>query len=133
MRYLLAIILPPVAVLLCGKPFQAMLNLVLTLCFWIPGVVHALFVVNSHLADVRAEKMIAAVKQETMRFIKESPSFRLSFLADSQAEHRGEPQAGTHAQHNQCPLPEPNRIGEGREETGDFGVGEGSAATHVLG
>ena len=71
MRYLLAIILPPVAVLLCGKPFQAVLNLILTLCFWIPGVVHALFVVNSHLADVRAEKMISAVKQETMRFIKE--------------------------------------------------------------
>jgi len=71
MRYLLAIILPPVAVLLCGKPIQAILNLILTLCFWIPGVVHALFVVNSHLADVRAEKMIAAVKQETMRFIKE--------------------------------------------------------------
>ena len=70
MRYLLAIILPPAAVLLCGKPIQAILNLVLTLCFWIPGVVHALFVVNSHLADVRAEKMIAAVKQETMRFIK---------------------------------------------------------------
>jgi uncharacterized membrane protein YqaE (UPF0057 family) len=73
MRYLLAIILPPLAVLLCGKPLQAILNLVLTLCLWVPGVVHALFVVNSHLADVRAEKMIAAVKkvkQETMRFIK---------------------------------------------------------------
>ena len=70
MRYLLAIILPPVAVLLCGKPFQAVFNLILTMCFWIPGVVHALFVVNSHLADVRAEKMIAAVKQETMRFIQ---------------------------------------------------------------
>jgi uncharacterized membrane protein YqaE (UPF0057 family) len=71
MRYLLAIILPPVAVLLCGKPVQAVLNLILTMCFWIPGVVHALFVVNSHLADKRAEKMILAVKQETMRFIKE--------------------------------------------------------------
>ena len=71
MRYLLAIILPPVAVLLCGKPFQAILNLILTMFFWIPGVVHALFVVNSHLADVRTEKMIDVVKQETMRFIKE--------------------------------------------------------------
>ena len=73
MRYLLAIILPPVAVLLCGKPFQAILNLILTMFFWIPGVVHALFVVNSHLADVRTEKMIDVVKQETMRFIKEQP------------------------------------------------------------
>jgi uncharacterized membrane protein YqaE (UPF0057 family) len=71
MRYLLAIILPPAAVLLCGKPFQAILNLVLTLCLWVPGVLHALFVVNSHLADKRTEKLIATVKQETMRFIKE--------------------------------------------------------------
>ena len=30
MLYLLAIVLPPVAVLLCGKPFQAILNLLLT-------------------------------------------------------------------------------------------------------
>ena len=29
MRYLLAIILPPVAVLLCGRPFSALLNILL--------------------------------------------------------------------------------------------------------
>jgi uncharacterized membrane protein YqaE (UPF0057 family) len=61
MRYLLAILLPPVAVLLCGKPFLAILNLLLTLCFWIPGVVHALFVVNSHLADVRVKELARAM------------------------------------------------------------------------
>lgn len=70
MRYLLAIILPPAAVLLCGKPIQAVLNLLLTLCFWIPGVVHALFVVNSHLADKRAEELIAAVRHESTRLPK---------------------------------------------------------------
>ena len=69
MRYFIAIICPPAAVLLCGKPFQAVLNLILTLCFWIPGVVHALFVVNSHLADRRMQKMILAVNEPTMRFI----------------------------------------------------------------
>lgn len=62
MLYLLAIIVPPVAVLLAGKPVQAVLNLVLTLCFWIPGVVHALFVVNSHLADKRTDRMIEAMR-----------------------------------------------------------------------
>jgi len=56
---------------MCGKPFQAILNLILTLFLWIPGVVHALWVVNSHLADVRSENLIRAVKQDTMRFIKE--------------------------------------------------------------
>ncbi len=63
MRYLLAILLPPIAVLLCGKPFQAILNLILTLCFWIPGAAHALFVVHSHLADKRTEKVIDAIER----------------------------------------------------------------------
>ena len=56
MRYLLAILLPPVAVLLCGKPILAALNLALTLLFWIPGIIHALFVVSAHQADVRADR-----------------------------------------------------------------------------
>jgi len=35
--YLLAILLPPVAVLVAGKPIQAVLNFILTCFFWIPG------------------------------------------------------------------------------------------------
>ena len=62
MRYLLAIVLPPVAVFLCGKPVQGILNIILTLCFWIPGVIHALFVVNSHLADKRTDRIVEAMK-----------------------------------------------------------------------
>lgn len=54
--YLLAILLPPVAVLMCGKPIQALLNLILTLIFWFPGAIHALFVVNEYKADQRAKK-----------------------------------------------------------------------------
>jgi uncharacterized membrane protein YqaE (UPF0057 family) len=63
MRYLLAIILPPIAVLLCGKPVQAILNLLLTILFWIPGVVHALFVVHSYLADKRTDRLLEAVEE----------------------------------------------------------------------
>lgn len=63
MLYLLAIILPPVAVLLCGKPVQALLNLALCLLLWVPGVIHALFVVNSHLADKRNRELIKAVEK----------------------------------------------------------------------
>ncbi len=61
MRYLLAIVFPPLAVLSCGKPFQAILNLVLTFCLWIPGMVHALFVVSNHNADRRNRKLIEAI------------------------------------------------------------------------
>ena len=63
MLYLIAFLLPPLAVLLAGKPVQAILSLVLTLLGWIPGVVHALFVVNNHYADKRAEKIIRAMKK----------------------------------------------------------------------
>lgn len=63
MRYLLAILLPPVAVFLCGKPIQGILNILLTLAFWVPGVVHALFVVHSHLADKRTDRIIDAMKK----------------------------------------------------------------------
>lgn len=58
MLYLLAILLPPLAVLLCGKPFQSLLSIGLTLMFWIPGVIHAMLVVSSHHADQRSERMV---------------------------------------------------------------------------
>jgi uncharacterized membrane protein YqaE (UPF0057 family) len=62
-RYLIAIILPPLAVLLCGKPGQALLNLFLTLLFWVPGAVHALVVVASHKADLRNQALIKATRE----------------------------------------------------------------------
>ncbi|TVY09179.1 YqaE/Pmp3 family membrane protein [Paenibacillus cremeus] len=61
--YILAILLPPVAVLFCGKPIQAVLNLILTLFFWIPGVIHAILVVNERKQDKRMEKMVNRMKK----------------------------------------------------------------------
>jgi uncharacterized membrane protein YqaE (UPF0057 family) len=46
--YLLAIIFPPLAVLMCGKPFQAIVNLFLCVLFVVPGVLHAILVVSEH-------------------------------------------------------------------------------------
>lgn len=54
--YLLAIIFPPLAVLLSGKLFQALLNIILTLFFWIPGIIHAIMVVKERKDDKRMEK-----------------------------------------------------------------------------
>ena len=56
--YFWAIVLPPIAVLLCGRPFQALLSIPLTLLFWFPGILHALFVVNNHYADKRNKQLI---------------------------------------------------------------------------
>ena len=63
MRYLLAILLPPIAVIICGKPFQAIINLLLTLLFWLPGAIHAIFVVHTYLADKRTDRIVDAIKQ----------------------------------------------------------------------
>lgn len=58
MMYLVAIILPPVAVLLSGKPFQALLNLILTLLLWLPGAIHAILVVKDNRDDKRMQQFI---------------------------------------------------------------------------
>ncbi len=65
MLYLFAIILPPIAVLMCGKPFAAILNLILTCLGVIPGMIHAIFVVNSYEANKRNEALIAAVAAQS--------------------------------------------------------------------
>lgn len=51
--YFLAVFLPPLAVLLSGKPIQALLNFVLTLFFWIPGIIHAVLVVKDNKDNKR--------------------------------------------------------------------------------
>ncbi|HJE19004.1 MAG TPA: YqaE/Pmp3 family membrane protein [Aliicoccus persicus] len=56
MMYLLAVIAPPIAVLFSGKPFQAILNVFLTLIVWLPGAIHAVLVVKERKDDARMRK-----------------------------------------------------------------------------
>lgn len=56
MLYFLAMVLPPLAVLFTGRKTAAILNIPLTLAGWLPGVLHAVLVVNEHKADQRAER-----------------------------------------------------------------------------
>lgn len=78
MIYLVALILPPLALLLYGKVFQAIFNLVIYLLAWVvfvfslflggsPGFVlwliaalHAILVVNEAKKDARAAAVLAA-------------------------------------------------------------------------
>ena len=62
MLYILAFFLPPVAVLLSGKPVQALINFFLCFLFWVPAVVHALLVVRDHYDDRRTKRVIRAIK-----------------------------------------------------------------------
>ena len=68
MMYLLALILPPVAVLLCGKPVQAILNFFLSLFFFIPGVIHAILVVHDKKADDRMKKQAKLIARVRRKF-----------------------------------------------------------------
>ncbi|KXJ00477.1 hemolysin BL lytic component L2 [Bacillus cereus] len=61
MMYLLAILLPTCSrISPFGKPFQAVINFILTLIFWVPGVIHAILVVHDKKADRRLKKQIQA-------------------------------------------------------------------------
>jgi uncharacterized membrane protein YqaE (UPF0057 family) len=62
MRYLLCIV-PPLAVLSCGKPGQFLLSCGLTMLFWVPGVIHALGVVSNFYADRRTDRIVRAIKE----------------------------------------------------------------------
>jgi uncharacterized membrane protein YqaE (UPF0057 family) len=58
MLSILAVICPPVAVALVGKPSQCVTNLGLSLLLFIPGVVHALGVVELHHTEQRNETLM---------------------------------------------------------------------------
>lgn len=64
MIYLLAIFLPPVAVLMVGRPIQALINLLLTICFYVPGLIHAVLVINDKKADRRMKKQAKLIAKE---------------------------------------------------------------------
>ena len=62
MLYLLAIVFPPLAVFLAGRPVQAMLNVLLCVFLWIPGVIHALMVVSESKSNKRHKELIRTLK-----------------------------------------------------------------------
>jgi hypothetical protein len=74
MRYLFAIFIPPLAVLMCGRIFMAMIFAVLWVIsiaglflfglgalLWIALAIAAVMMVNGHDADKRQKQLIAAV------------------------------------------------------------------------
>jgi uncharacterized membrane protein YqaE (UPF0057 family) len=61
--YLIALLLPPLAVLMAGKPVQAGLNCLLTICLWVPGVIHAFAVVSERKAEIRQKRMLKGMSK----------------------------------------------------------------------
>ncbi len=57
MLFFLCVVLPPLAVLLTGRIGSFFLSLVLTLFGWIPGIIHAFFVVSDYKNEQRLRKI----------------------------------------------------------------------------
>jgi len=95
-RYLLAILLPPVAILSVGKPFQAILCLILmiTVIGWPIAVIWALFVVNSAFADARTKKLLEEARRQTAILEAQAQTKAEPWpQAEPQPQAPGEPQA----------------------------------------
>jgi uncharacterized membrane protein YqaE (UPF0057 family) len=71
--YLVAILFPPLAVLLAGKPIQALMNLILTLIFYVPGLIHAILVVHDKKADKRMKQQAVLMKNPSEQLIDKEP------------------------------------------------------------
>jgi uncharacterized membrane protein YqaE (UPF0057 family) len=61
MRSLLAVVCPPLAVLTSGTASQAAANAGLTLLLFIPGVIHALGIVEKHNVERQYESVFQAM------------------------------------------------------------------------
>lgn len=67
MIYLICVLLPPLAVLLMGNITSFVISLILTFFGWLPGVIHAFFVVADAKADRRSRWMVEAFRRENRR------------------------------------------------------------------
>ena len=65
MKYLVAILLPPVGMLLVGRPMEAVICLILQLTVfgWLPAAIWACFMVNSHQTEKRLERLVKESKK----------------------------------------------------------------------
>ena len=61
LRAILAIICPPLAVLVSGTRTQVVLNTCLTLLLFVPGIIHALSIVDQYNVERRYENVMRAL------------------------------------------------------------------------
>ncbi len=65
--YVWSIVVPPAGLVMYGKPLQPMqlvVNLALTLCFWVPGAVHAVVLVRKRLTDKPTRRVVQAMRSK---------------------------------------------------------------------
>jgi uncharacterized membrane protein YqaE (UPF0057 family) len=63
MRYFLCFLFPPLAVFTTGRVGSLLLNIILTIFFWVPGIIHAILVVNDYYEDKRTRRVVRAIRR----------------------------------------------------------------------
>lgn len=67
MRLMLCFIIPPLAILLCGRPFLAFFSIFFTLAGVVPGIIVALYVLIEHGSNKRHRKSERAMDRRFNR------------------------------------------------------------------
>lgn len=60
--HVLALVCPPLAVRAAGRSDLLPLSILLTVLLWVPGVVHALWVMSVQESNARATHLVAALR-----------------------------------------------------------------------
>jgi uncharacterized membrane protein YqaE (UPF0057 family) len=63
MRYFLCFLCPPIAILTTGKLGAMLLNIILTIFLWVPGIIHAILVVNKYYDDKRHRQFMNVARR----------------------------------------------------------------------
>jgi uncharacterized membrane protein YqaE (UPF0057 family) len=63
MRNLLALVCPPLAVLVMGSPLRAATNLGLTLLLYVPGMLHARSIIEQSTLEKRYNSVMLRLEQ----------------------------------------------------------------------
>ena len=63
MRYVLAILCPPLGTLVCWRGIQTLINIPLTLLFYVPGLIHAMAVVNDFYNERRQKDLVRTIRR----------------------------------------------------------------------
>lgn len=97
MLYLIAILCPPLAVLLTGRLFTAIFTFFLTFLGYFPGAIVALLVVSDHNSGQRHKEMVRLTRKgqqsDDRRFAAQSGQNRLMYEAQLRQAHAAEYQA----------------------------------------
>lgn len=64
MRYLLAILFPPIAAFTYGRPMDFLLNIALTLFFFVPGSIHAVFIVKNYMDHIKDTEISITIEKK---------------------------------------------------------------------